>query len=82
MPSNRVKPFVGRYDAEDMRAIWDFCQQDFERFLDCLGWLETLPDEDRREQLKSARYIRADRRIPRGETIGRTPKWREDLGNL
>jgi hypothetical protein len=32
------------YSVEDLRELWDFCQQDFDRFLALIVWLETLPD--------------------------------------
>jgi len=46
-----------RYTKEDLRAIWDFDQRDFERFIDTLVWLDKLSSASREEQLKAARHI-------------------------
>lgn len=50
---------MGReYSADDLRGIWDFVQHDFERFLECIVWLETLSHKARREQLESGKSLR------------------------
>jgi hypothetical protein len=32
-----------QYSPDDLRTIWGFSQQDFDRFLEILLWLESLP---------------------------------------
>lgn len=39
-----LRPFIRRwYTRGELEDLWDFCQHDFERFLDLLYWLEDLP---------------------------------------
>jgi hypothetical protein len=28
------------WKEDDLRAVWDFCQHDFDRFIALLGWIE------------------------------------------
>lgn len=46
-----------QYTTEDLRALWEFCQHDFERLLGLLEWLETLPHPSRSEQVEGAHFI-------------------------
>lgn len=53
-----------KYTADDLRACWSFVRQDFERFLDLIAWLDSLPEGARAQQLESARSIFRDREKP------------------
>ena len=44
------------YTARDLRVCWEFCQHDFERFLELLFWMESLDAKERSTQLETARY--------------------------
>jgi hypothetical protein len=48
---------IAQYSPDDLRAIWDFGHQDFENFLELLGWLETLSSKDRDQQLTAAQSL-------------------------
>jgi hypothetical protein len=47
-----------RYSPDDLRAFWSFVQRDFERFLEFLVWLDSLPAGDAKVQIKAARWLR------------------------
>ena len=51
-----------RYTPDDLRSLWDFCQHDFERFLELLVWLETLPAKDHGKQIDASNDIRRSMR--------------------